>query len=716
MSFKIHSDYQPTGDQPQAIEQLTRGVLNGLPAQTLLGVTGSGKTFTMANLIERVDRPTLILSHNKTLAAQLFSEMKGFFPDNSVQYFVSYYDYYQPEAYIPSVDKYIEKDLMINDEIERLRLATTSALLSGRKDVIVVSSVSCLYGMGNPEDFNANVVALHVGQKIHRNALLRSLVDSLYSRNEVELGRGTFRVKGDTVDIYLAYEEIGVRVMFWSDEIESISTFYPADNVPLGKHDSFNIYPANLFVTSPMRMAEGLTQIAIDLGTQAVNFEMQGKLIEAQRLRERVTYDMEMMREVGHCPGIENYSRYFDGREKGARPFCLLDYFPRDFLTIIDESHVTIPQIRAMFGGDLSRKNNLVDYGFRLDAALDNRPLKFEEFKQMTGQTIYVSATPADYELQESEGVVVEQIIRPTGLLDPIIEVRPSLNQIDDLMEEIALRRDRGERTLVTTLTKRMAEELNDYLIRLQVKAAYIHSDVDTIDRIRILDDLRAGVYDVLIGVNLLREGLDLPEVSLVAILDADKEGFLRSHRSLTQTVGRAARNLNGMVIMYADKITDSMQLTIDETERRRAIQLEYNESHGITPTAIVKARQRIIGMDQEEADARSGLSPAVKDRFHKESPAVKAAERTIARARKEAAGKPYPTYENEFSTSVDIAADPVIPYMNAADLERSITRMRQQMVDAAKQMEFMEAARLRDEIVKMEALLKQKKSETAQD
>ncbi len=695
MDFKLSSQYQPTGDQPQAIEQLSQGIMDGIPAQTLLGVTGSGKTFTMANVIQQVKKPTLILSHNKTLAAQLYSEFKNFFPENSVQYFVSYYDYYQPEAYIPSVDKYIEKDLMINDEIDKLRLATTSALLSGRKDVIVVSSVSCLYGMGNPEDFNSNVIDLHVGQKIPRNVFLRELVNALYSRNEINFSRGTFRVKGDTVDIYLAYEEIVVRVIFWGDEIESIATFYPTDYVTLGQHDAFKIFPANIFVTSPQRMASGLAQIELDLGEQVNFFYKEARELEARRLQERVTYDIEMMREVGHCSGIENYSRYFDGRQPGMRPFCLLDYFPKDFLTIIDESHVSIPQIRAMYGGDLSRKMNLVEYGFRLPAALDNRPLKFEEFERLTNQIIYVSATPADYELQQSEGVVVEQIIRPTGLLDPVIEVRPSLNQIDDLMEEIQLRIERDERVLVTTLTKRMAEELNDYLTRLRVKAAYIHSDVDTLDRIRILDDLRSGVYDVLIGVNLLREGLDLPEVSLVAILDADKEGFLRSHRSLTQTVGRAARNLNGTVIMYADKITDSMQLTIDETARRRTIQLAYNEQHGITPQAIVKARSRIIGIDKEsdsspKSAGRSGKSPAKTSRSE---------------------GRPV-MYENEYTTKVDIAADPVIPYMSAEELERTITRRRMEMVDAAKRMEFMEAARLRDEVLKLEELLKSKKGE----
>ncbi len=550
MDFRLDSQYKPTGDQPEAIAQLSKGVLEGLPAQTLLGVTGSGKTFTMANVIKEVKRPTLILSHNKTLAAQLYGEFKQFFPDNSVQYFVSYYDYYQPEAYIPSVDKYIEKDLMINDEIEKLRLATTSALLSGRRDVVVVSSVSCLFGMGNPEDFNANVVDIHVGQKIARNAFLRRLAEALYSRNEIELNRGNFRVKGDTVDIRLAYEEIILRVMFWGDEIESISTLHPLDNTPLGGHDMFKIYPANLFVTSRERQASALARMELDLGDQVEFFRKEARELEARRLYERTTYDIEMIREVGHCPGIENYSRYFDGREPGMRPFCLLDYFPDDYLTIIDESHVTVPQIRAMYGGDLSRKENLVNYGFRMQSALDNRPLRFEEFESLTKQVIYVSATPADYELEKSEGVVVEQVIRPTGLLDPVIKVQPSEHQIDHLLEQIELRREKGERVLVTTLTKRMAEELNDYFQKLQIKSAYIHSDVDTLDRIKILDNLRAGVFDVLIGVNLLREGLDLPEVSLVAIIDADKEGFLRSHRSLTQTVGRAARNLNGMVIM----------------------------------------------------------------------------------------------------------------------------------------------------------------------
>lgn len=696
MDFKLSSEYKPTGDQPQAIAQLSAGIKDGVAAQTLLGVTGSGKTFTMANVIKEVKKPTLILSHNKTLAAQLYGEFKNFFPENSIQYFVSYYDYYQPEAYIPSVDKYIEKDLMINDEIDKLRLATTSALLSGRKDIVVVSSVSCLYGMGNPEDFNSNVIDIHVGQKIARNVFLRELVGALYARNEINFTRGTFRVKGDTVDIYLAYEEIVVRVVFWGDEIESIATFYPTDYVTLGQHDAFKIFPANIFVTSPQRMASGLAQIELDLGQQVEFFQREDRELEARRLQERVTYDIEMMREVGHCSGIENYSRYFDGRQPGMRPFCLLDYFPKDFLLIIDESHVTIPQVRAMYGGDLSRKMNLVEYGFRLPAALDNRPLKFEEFERLTPQVLYVSATPADYELQRSEGVVVEQIIRPTGLLDPIIEVRPSINQIDNLMEEIALRIDRDERVLVTTLTKRMAEELNDYLTKLRIKAAYIHSDVETLDRIRILDDLRAGVYDVLIGVNLLREGLDLPEVSLVAILDADKEGFLRSHRSLTQTVGRAARNLNGTVIMYADKITDSMQLTIDETERRRSIQLAYNEEHGITPQAIVKARNRIIGVDSSEETTEEAVR---KGSAKKPVKATREARREM---------KTTAIYDNEFSTKVDLAADPVVPYMNRDELMRTITARRMAMVEAAKKMQFMEAAQLRDEVLKLEERLKE--------
>ena len=692
MDFKLDSQYKPTGDQPQAIDQLAQGVNDGAKAQTLLGVTGSGKTFTMANVITRVKRPTLILSHNKTLAAQLYGEFKQFFPENSVQYFVSYYDYYQPEAYIPSVDKYIEKDLMINDEIERLRLATVSALLSGRRDVIVVSSVSCLFGMGNPEDFNANVIDIRVGQKIARNAFLRHLAEALYSRNEIELNSGNFRVKGDTVDIRLAYEDIILRVVFWGDEIETITTLHPLDNVSLGTHDSFRIYPANLFVTSRERQAAALAKMEVDLGDQVEFFRKEARELEARRLYERTTYDIEMIREVGHCPGIENYSRYFDGRQAGMRPFCLLDYFPKDYLTIIDESHVTVPQIRAMYGGDLSRKQNLVNYGFRLDSALDNRPLRFEEFESLTNQVIYVSATPADYELEQSEGVVVEQVIRPTGLLDPLITVEPSEHQIDHLLEQIQLRKERGERVLVTTLTNRMAEELDDYMHPLEIKSAYIHSDIDTLDRIRILDDLRAGTYDVLIGVNLLREGLDLPEVSLVAILDADKEGFLRSHRSLTQTVGRAARNLNGTVIMYADQITDSMRLTIEETERRRALQLAYNEEHGITPQAIVKARNRIIGLDEED------VNPSQTPKG--------GGDRRKAQARV-AASKPVP-YENEYTSQVNLAADPVIAYMNPAELERSITRMRADMVAAAKNMEFMEAARLRDEIIKMEDRLKE--------
>lgn len=687
MDFKLTSQYKPTGDQPEAIAQLVEGVKSGLPAQTLLGVTGSGKTFTMANVIQQVRRPTLILSHNKTLAAQLYSEFRQFFPENSVQYFVSYYDYYQPEAYIPSVDKYIEKDLAINDEIEKLRLATVSALLSGRRDVVVISSVSCLFGMGNPEDFDSNVIEIREGQRISRNAFLRRLAESLYSRNEIELNRGNFRVKGDTVDIRLAYEEIILRVVFFGDEIESISTLHPMDNTPLGRHDQFHIYPANLFVTSRERQGSALAQMELDLGEQVEFFNKEEKPLEAKRLYERTTYDIEMIREVGHCPGIENYSRYFDGREPGMRPFCLLDYFPKDFLTIIDESHVTVPQIRAMYGGDLSRKQNLVDYGFRLQSALDNRPLRFEEFERMTGQVIYVSATPADYELEKSEGVVVEQVIRPTGLLDPLIEVEPTLHQIDHLLEQIEIRREKNERVLVTTLTKRMAEELNDYFLKLNIKTAYIHSDVDTLDRIKILDDLRAGVYDVLIGVNLLREGLDLPEVSLVAIIDADKEGFLRSHRSLTQTVGRAARNLNGMVIMYADKITDSMRLTIEETQRRREKQLAYNAAHNITPQAIVKARNAIVGLDTED------LTPAPRPASGRQSNSAASQ-----------AAKVIP-YASEYTSRVDIAADPVIPYMSDAEIQRYITRMRGEMVEAAKRMEFMEAARLRDEILKMEKL-----------
>ena len=604
MKFKLSSEYKPTGDQPQAIAQLSEGVLDDIPAQVLLGVTGSGKTFTMANVIEKVQRPTLILSHNKTLAAQLYAEMKGFFPDNAVQYFVSYYDYYQPEAYIPSVDKYIEKDLMINDEIDRLRLATTSALLSGRRDVIVVSSVSCLYGIGNPDEFNANIIPVAVGQKIARNALLRSLVNALYSRNEVEARRGTFRVKGDTIDIRLAYEEIVLRIVLWGDEIESISTHHAEDMRLLGRHDEFRIYPANIFVTSPARQQSAVAQIQLDLGEQVEAFKREGKPLEAQRLEERVTYDVEMIKELGYCSGIENYSRYFDGREPGMRPFCLLDYFPKDYLTIIDESHVTVPQIRAMWGGDLSRKTNLVNYGFRLAAALDNRPLTFDEFESMSHQTIYVSATPADYELKKSEGIVVEQVIRPTGLLDPRVEVRPVENQIDDLIGEINARATRNERVLVTTLTKKMAEDLTQYLTRAGVRVRYMHADVETIERMELIRGLRLGEFDVLVGINLLREGLDIPEVSMVAILDADKEGFLRSETSLIQTIGRAARNADGLVVLYADTVTPSMRRAMDETERRRKIQDDYNKAHGIIPQTIRKDVREIIEISKKDEES----------------------------------------------------------------------------------------------------------------
>ncbi|HNQ37615.1 MAG: excinuclease ABC subunit UvrB [Prolixibacteraceae bacterium] len=672
MEFRVVSEYQPTGDQPEAIRQLTAGLVEGEKYQTLLGVTGSGKTFTMANVVAQVQRPTLILSHNKTLAAQLYGEMKQFFPDNAVEYFVSYYDYYQPEAYIPTTDTYIEKDLSINKDIEKLRLSTTSALLSGRRDVIVVSSVSCLYGIGNPEDFHANVVALAKGQVVSRNAVLHRLVDALYSRSEVDFQRGNFRVRGDSVDIFPAYADTAVRVLFWGDEVEEISSFDPVSGAVIQTMEQAVIYPANIFVTTRERMQQAIRQIQDDLTAQVGFFRETGKPLEAKRLQERVEYDMEMMKELGYCPGIENYSRYFDGRAPGTRPFCLLDYFPEDFLTIIDESHVTLPQIRAMFGGDRSRKVTLVDFGFRLPAAIDNRPLTFEEFEGLVGQIIYVSATPADYELARCEGVVVEQLIRPTGLLDPVIEVRPSRNQVDDLMHEISLRSTRNERTLVTTLTKRMAEELTRYLSDNGVKTRYIHSDVDTLERVEIMEQLRRGVFDVLVGINLLREGLDLPEVSLVAILDADKEGFLRSERSLTQTAGRAARNLHGRVIMYASKITESMQKTIDATNYRREKQLKYNEENGITPQQIIKPTREIIGYefrsDKQDAFAYSG-----------------------------GAGHQ------------DVAADPVVRFMTPEALQKAITATKKEMQAAAKQLDFIEAARLRDEMFRLQELLREK-------
>ena len=671
-AFNLQSQYSPTGDQPEAIRQLVEGVEAGAPAQVLLGVTGSGKTFTVANVIQQVSRPTLILSHNKTLAAQLYSEMKAFFPNNAVEYFVSYYDYYQPEAYIPSTDTYIEKDLAINQEIDRLRLSATAALLSGRRDVIVVSSVSCLYGIGNPNEFEANSIHISCGQTIVRDDFLLRLVNSQYTRNQLELTRGTFRVQGDTVDIFLAYANYVVRIVFWGNEIDEIYTYEPINNQIIERFDSFNIYPAAIFVTTKEAADRAIEQIRVDLQKQIDYFIQTDRPIEAKRIEERVKYDIEMIQELGYCSGVENYSRYFDNRQPGEPPYCLLNYFPKDFLLVIDESHVTVPQIHAMYGGDAARKQNLVEYGFRLPAARDNRPLRFEEFEALTPQTIYVSATPADYELQKSDGIVVEQLIRPTGLLDPEIEVRPSKNQVDDLMEEIAQRVEKDQRVLVTTLTKRMAEELDDYLRKNGVRCAYIHSDIDTLDRVQIMDDLRKGLYDVLVGVNLLREGLDLPEVSLVAIIDADKEGFLRDHRSLTQTAGRAARHTEGKVIMYADKITQSMQKTIDETMRRRHKQMLYNQQHGITPTAIRKRLDNPL----------SALS--------------------------QASAEQEPQYE--VTKIYDAITDPVVENMTIPQLEKAIDKTKRDMLHAAKEMNFMEAARLRDEMLKMQQLLQRRK------
>lgn len=687
MDFKITSRFAPTGDQPQAIKSLTEGIRQGDKAQVLLGVTGSGKTFTMANVIANIGRPTLILSHNKTLAAQLYEEMKGFFPDNAVEYYVSYYDYYQPEAYLPSSDTYIEKDLAINEDIDKLRLSAVSALLSGRKDVIVVSSVSCIYGMGGPTAMANSVIGVKRGDTIERNMFLRKLVDALYIRNDIDLVRGTFRVKGDTVDIAMAYSDNILRITWWDDEIDSIEELDSVTFHRLASFEEYQIYPANLFVTSKEQTEHAIRLIQDDLLKQVDFFNDLGDHIRAQRIKERVEYDMEMIKELGHCSGIENYSRYFDGREPGERPYCLLDFFPKDYLMFIDESHVSVPQIGAMYGGDRARKQNLVEYGFRLPAAFDNRPLRFEEFMEMTNQVVYVSATPADFEMNEAEGVVVEQIIRPTGLLDPIIDVRPSENQIDDLLEEILIRKEHEERVLVTTLTKRMAEELTEYLLSHDVRANYIHSDVATLDRVKIMNDLRAGVYDVLVGVNLLREGLDLPEVSLVAILDADKEGFLRSHRSLTQTAGRAARNVNGMVIMYADRITDSMQKTIDETARRRQIQLRYNEEHGIVPQQIRKDIKGSLASLSQSADSQ---------------PVAVASSSSSSTGTKPKQYQPYiepDTYA--------YAADPIVKRMTKKQLEKSIADTTTLMKEAAKNLDFLQAAQYRDEIVRLQDLLK---------
>lgn len=675
--FRLVSEYKPTGDQPEAISELTAGIRDGEKSQVLLGVTGSGKTFTIANVIVNVNKPTLILSHNKTLAAQLYSEMKSFFPENAVEYYVSYYDYYQPEAYLPQTDTYIEKDLAINEEIDRLRLSAVSSLLSGRKDVVVVSSVSCIYGMGGPVEMAKSVISIRCGQKLDRNMFLRNLVNALYVRNDMELKRGNFRVKGDTVDVFMAYSDNVLRVSFWDDEIDSIEEMDSVSFHRLASFDSYQIYPANLFVTSKEQTEIAIRSIQDDLVKQIDYFNELGETIKAQRIKERVEYDMEMIKELGHCSGIENYSRYFDGREPGQKPYCLFDFFPKDYLLVIDESHVSVPQISAMYGGDRARKTNLVEYGFRLPAAFDNRPLTFDEFHSMINQVIYVSATPADYELAESGGVVVEQVIRPTGLLDPEIEVRPSENQIDDLMEEILKRNERGERTLVTTLTKRMAEELTEYLLNHEVRANYIHSDVATLDRVKIMNDLREGVFDVLVGVNLLREGLDLPEVSLVAILDADKEGFLRSHRSLTQTAGRAARNVNGKVIMYADRITASMQMTIDETMRRREKQLRYNELHHITPKQIVKGiKHNALNINMEEADIK----------------------------KRDVAYKPYIEEEH-----VAFAADPIVKQMTKQQLEKSIVNTQRLMKKAAKELDFIQAAQFRDELLKLQEMLDEK-------